>query len=406
MRRRSKPTRQRIATLEAELLRRVRERGGLSRVQLSRELHLAPSTAGIYVDRLVRDGFLLETEAAGREAAGRPPTSLVPNPAGGLFIGVDFEARNLMTTAVDFSQQPLRHLHTTLRPTDSVEKILCKIEQAISELLAGDTQSVLGIGVGVPGSIDPETNVAVHYDFIDGWNHVPLGARLSARFGVPVFLENNIRSMALAELWFGSGRGLRNFVCVGIRSGVAAGIVENGHLLRGVRQSAGEIGHWACPVPAELSPDPPVRRSDAWRWVPDARLEHVASLPAILGAARRGLDSGRRSTLAAVSGELTCDHLLAAAREGDDFALALVRAAGKVHGWVAHQLIELLDPERIIFAGPLADLGEPFLAPVRETVSRWGNKDREAAIAGSDLGQFNGAVGAAALALHQWKPKR
>ena len=91
--RRIKAKHQHVASLEAEMLRRVRARGGLSRVELARELKLAPSTAGIYVDRLVREGFLLESATAERKTAGRPLTLLVPNPDGGRFIGVDLEAR-------------------------------------------------------------------------------------------------------------------------------------------------------------------------------------------------------------------------------------------------------------------------------------------------------------------------
>lgn len=393
---------QQVASLEAELLRRVRARGGLSRVQLARELKLAPSTAGIYVDRLVREGFLLELEASGHEAAGRPPLSLVPNPEGGRFIGVDFEARNLMATVVNFSQQPLRQVHRTLCGEDSAAQILRKIEQAIEEVMARDARPVLGIGVGVPGLIDPVTNVAVHYEFIQGWDNVPLGAHLEARFGVPVFLENNIRSMALAELWFGAGQGLRHIVCIGIRSGIAAGVVVNGQLLQGTRHRAGEIGHWICPVPAELAPEGATSAEGGWRWEPRARLEQIASLPAILSRARRHGDAGRGKSC----GEQTIEDVLAAARAGDELACSLVRAAGRVHGWVAHQVNELFNPEKIIFAGPLAEAGDLFLSPVREMAGELGSAGRDAVIVNSSLGRYNGAVGAAALALHQWKPTR
>ena len=388
------------------MLRRVRAKGGLSRVQLARELKLAPSTAGIYVDRLLRDGFLLETEAAEREIAGRPPTTLIPRPEGGRFVGVDFEARNLMATVVDFSLRPLRQVHKRIRSADSAAQILVKITQAIEELMEGDARPVLGIGLGVPGTIDPARNLALQYDFIPGWSNVPLGQRLGERFGVPVFLENNIRSMALAELWFGAGQGLRNFVCIGIRSGIAAGVVVDEQLLHGAEHRAGEIGHWVCPVPAELAPGTNGRRGDSWAAQTGARLEQIASLPAIVAAAQRGRERGDATSLAAVEGELTIDDVLAAARQQDELAVSLVRAVARVQGWVAYQLDQLFDPERIIFAGPLADLGELFLATVRRTVLELGEAGRTAAITSSTLGQYNGAVGAAALALHQWKPKR
>jgi len=368
-----------IAAVEAELLKRVRVQGRISRVELSRQLHIVPSTAGIYVDRLIRDGFLVES-AKREPRSGRPPKLLELNPSGGRFVGVDFEARSLMATAVDFCERPLRQVHKAIRATDSATQILDKIEQAIAEVMDGGPGAVLGIGVGVPGTVDPHTGVALRYEFIPGWQNIPLGARLADRFGVPVFLENNIRCMALAELWFGSGRGLQDFVCVGIRSGIAAGVIVNGHLLRGSRNRAGEIGHW--------------------QWG-DASLEHVASLSAMIATAQRAIQQGQKTSLASVNGDLTIEHIVSAVKAGDAFALSLVEEAARVHGWVVRELSALFDPQKIIFAGPLAELGEAFLAPVRASA---GETDVE--ITASTLGRYNGALGAAALALHQWKPKR
>src|SRR5436190_16467423 len=102
-----------IALQQADLLRRVRAREGMSRVELARGLNLAPSTVGIYVDHLVDEGYLFEGKATERES-GRPPTILALNPHGGRFIGVDFEARNIMAVSVDFSQKRIKEFHGTI----------------------------------------------------------------------------------------------------------------------------------------------------------------------------------------------------------------------------------------------------------------------------------------------------
>src|SRR5581483_6379342 len=115
---RLKIKRKAIANLEAELLRRVRAKEGLSRVDLARQLSLAPSTVGVYVDRLILEGFLTERQKLDRDF-GRPPPLLALNPEGGRFIGVDFDAHNIMATVVDFSQQPMRRIHKTIRPSDT-----------------------------------------------------------------------------------------------------------------------------------------------------------------------------------------------------------------------------------------------------------------------------------------------
>jgi N-acetylglucosamine repressor len=394
-----------VADLEGEMLRLLRTRGGLSRVELARALKLAPSTAGIYVDRLLKEGFLQENS---REKAfrGRPPLLLRPAPEAGRFIGVDLEARNLLATVVDFSQRPLRHVHKAIGATDSAGRILFKIDEAIEELIADDRHPVLAIGLGMPGEIDPVTNTGIRYPAIRQWRNVPLGSHLSRKFSVPVFLENNIRSMALAEMWFGAGRGVKHFVCVGVRSGIAAGVVVNGQVMHGAHYQAGEIGHWACPAPAASSSDSRRRGQAGTCPMNMVRLEHVASLSAMLEAAQRAVGDGRRTSLPAVRRRLVIDDLLEAARRGDAWVGSLLRDVARAHGWVVHQLKELFDPEKIIFSGPLTGLGELFLAPVREAARELAGRDLNVEIMNSTLGEYSGAIGAAALALHQWKPKR
>jgi len=371
-----------VARVEAELLKRLRGRDGLSRVELARELQLAPSTAGIYVDRLLRDHFLIEGHKVDREQ-GRPPTLLSLNPDGGRFVGVDFEARSILATVVDFSQQVVKQSRRAIREGDSVERILVQIEEIIRTVIAGDNRPLLGIGVGVPGTIDPVEGIARGYAFIPGWKDVPLASRLAEAFGVPVHLENNIRSMAMAELWFGQGLGLRNFVCLGVRTGIGAGIIADGRLLRGEYGNAGQVGKWLAPgVPATVTKSA------------SHTLESVASLQAILAAAT-----------VATGKELDWSALRVAVEAGDRKILQVLEQAADFHGWAIHQLQLLFDPRRVIVVGPLAELGSAFLDPLRAAVHRH-SPEMQLEIVNSTLGQFSGAFGAAALALHQWKPAR
>src|SRR5580698_2089018 len=136
-------TLEKMANLESEILKRVRATPGLSRVALARELQLAPSTVGNYVGRLIAEGFLAEYPAVpenGETEAGRPATALRLNADGGQFIGIDFEARNIMAMSVDFSDTPIKHVHDQISETDTVAQILKKIENAIAAVLP-DNQS-------------------------------------------------------------------------------------------------------------------------------------------------------------------------------------------------------------------------------------------------------------------------
>src|ERR1700679_1673019 len=110
------------AGIESEILKRVRSTPGISRMALARKLQIAPSTIGSYTGRLIDQGYLKESQATEKAEIepGRPPTALQLNPDGGQFIGVDFEARNIMVTSVDFSDRPLKHAHRHIYESDSV----------------------------------------------------------------------------------------------------------------------------------------------------------------------------------------------------------------------------------------------------------------------------------------------
>lgn len=371
-----------VAEVESNLIKCLRANNGLSRVEVAREMHLAPSTAGIYIDRLKHEGFLLEGEKVDRQF-GRRPTLLTPNPDAGLFVGVDLEARNLMTTVVDFSMNVVDRIQRRIPAKASAATVLKEMTCSISKVTADNQHSLLGIGVGVPGVIDVERGLASEYPFFEDWHNVPVVGHLFEQFNVPVSLENNIRSMAMAELWLGKGMGLRNFVCLGVRTGIGVGIVINGELYCGSHGGAGEIGNW--PVVDQGAAASKTRT-----------LENTVSLSAILNHAHDA--SGQPADLTA---------LREAAEAGDESVLKILSEAAMVHGMTLRQLHLLLDPDRIIIVGPMAELGQVFIDRIRaEMESMDGYATTNLEVENSEFGGFGGALGAAALALHRWRPVR
>lgn len=394
------------SNLESNILKRVRASNGMSRVELARLLGLAPSTAGIYVERLIAEGYLEETDKAERET-GRPPTLLRLNPERGEFVGVDFEARHIMAVAVDFSDKPLRNAHLRIADSDTVDQIARKIEQAVRKVMPEDENRLLAIGVGVPGLVDADKGVALHYEYIANWRNVPLAAGLRKKFGVPVFLENTTRAMALAELWFGQGLGVSDFLCIGIRSGIAAGLILDGKLYCGASHAAGEIGRWRCPILTG--------KTATWfNPEPDAdspfgpELQEVASVRAIQRALARAIAAGQKSLLRTSTQPVPIEDVLRAVQQRDPLALQVVNEVARCLGWAIGQLVLANDPSKIMIAGPLTMLGDHLLQPVRTVVDSLTPAEtrRTTEIVHSTMGEFIGALGAAALAVHEWKPRR
>jgi predicted NBD/HSP70 family sugar kinase len=385
-----------VADVTSALIQRVRLANGVSRIDLAREMGLAPSTIGQYVDRLIGDGVLREGKKC-QCSAGRPPTILELNPHVGRFVGVDFEARQVSATAIDFSQESLRRCKEKIQATDSADDVIEKIMRAVSDV-AGRGPRLLGIGVGVPGTVDNRRGVAVDYEFIRGWREIPLVDQLSRRFNAPIYLENNIRAMALAEHWFGRARHVQNFVCIGIRSGIGAGVVIDGKLHRGLANMAGEIGGWPCP--------PIDRETDD---SPSGTLEQKGSVRAILQRLTDEARTGTKTSLK-VNGTraVTIEEVLRAARRSDPLVTKVLNQTAAYLGRTICQINLLLNPELIIIAGPLAELEDAFLKPIRDLVEQLTPKlhGRVPRIEASQIGEFGGAMGAAALALHHWTPTR
>jgi N-acetylglucosamine repressor len=394
--------------IESEILKRVRSTPGISRIALARKLQIAPSTIGNYTVRLIDQGYLKEspaTEKVGFEP-GRPATALQLNPDGGQFIGVDFEARNIMVTSVDFSDRPLKHAHRPIHESDSVAEVIEKIEQAILEVMPEHPGQLLAIGIGVPGLVDPIRGISVHYKYIKNWQNVPLIEKLAPKFNVPVYLENNVRSMALAELWFGQGRGLADWLCLGIRSGIGAGIVAGGQLLRGANYRAGEVGRWRSPWPQR-----PATRFFATEALPlttNPELQEVASARVVLAALERMRQAGESTVLAHQPEPLTIADVVRATQQQDFPTLQIIEVAAEALGWAVSELALALSPDRIILAGPLTLLGDTLLQPLRtraQELLRAAGADTPL-ILNSTMGEYSGALGAAALAVHEWKPVR
>lgn len=372
-------------SIGASLVRCLRVSGPLSRVSLARELGVAPSTVGLHVDQMIGEGFLTETVAS-PSSRGRPPTLLELNPVAGQFIGVDFDARTMFATSVDFAQQKLKSQSDAIRHDDNADGVTQRMAAVIDEVADSD-RPVLGIGVAVPGTVDAERGLGLSYRFIRGWRNVPLVDSLFTRFEVPVELENNIRTMALAERLFGQCRDVDNFICVGVRSGIGSGLVINGELYRGPSGNAGEIGSWPCHSANESSLN---------------TLEDVGSLRAILNELAIAIQAGEHSSISLTRNRVTVDGMLAAARASDALTLRVLEQAADKVGRVVAQISVLLNLQRVVIAGPLVDAGEAWIGPLCRTVHRLFPQSG-LAIEVSTLGESAGAMGAAALAVSRWE---
>ena len=220
--------------------------GPLSRHELGGHTGLSAATVSNVVGELIDDGLV--TEAGQVESdGGRPRVLLRVNPAYGHVVGIDVGETGVTMEVFDLA---MTRLATVVRPLGGERPDVAVVGRMIAEgfdelrTLAGVAEeSIIGAGIGVPGTVEQGEIVRVHAQTI-GWDGVALAHLVRmAGISVPLFVENGAKTLGQAEMWFGAGRGARHAVIALIGSGVGATVITDGTTYRGATSSAGEWGH-------------------------------------------------------------------------------------------------------------------------------------------------------------------
>lgn len=412
--------------------------GPTSRVHLAQLTGLSTTTITNIIALLLDQGVVAETgkegaaeqiEANGRLGVGRPPTllSIAPNAryAAGLHFGVD----TIRAGVTDLFGR-LQSFQMLPHPTDiAPDELLEQAARLISTTIAQaniNPAALVGVGVGASGLVDPGTGVNVLAPNL-GWRNVPMRTFFTQRLKLPVYVDNNVRAMALAEAMFGAGRGVNTLAFVYSRVGVGAGFVVGGEVYRGSRAGAGEIGHTTM-IPAGGAP---------CRCGNTGCLETLVSEPEIVRQARvlaaRAPDSilaaelmkdeRRRTNDARAAGacdlrpsscvgeasEFGADEVLdtpiervfAAARAGDRETQTLLDERAMYMGTALANLVTLINPDTIVLGGLFAAGADLMLQRVEETMRRraFAGLGNAVTLRVTEFGRNVGVVGAAALAL-------
>ena len=295
-----------------------------SRQDLGRSSGLSQGTVSNVVGELIEEGLVVEAGLVDSDG-GRPRTLLRVNPGYTHVVGVDVGETGTRVEVFDLAMRPLAtsyHPLPSARPDPAA--VVAQIHEGLGEVLreaAVPTDEVLGIGVGVFGTVAQGLEATVHAQTI-GWEAVPLERMLRAGTALPIYLENGAKTLGQAELWFGAGRGVQHAV------------ISNGAITRGVTSSAGEWGHTCIVFDGR-----PCRCGSR------GCLEAYVGAEAVLDrwkAARGGRalpGTDEQTSLA----ELLSDGGVVAER-------VLAQTAGYLGAGLAN-LVNLFNPERIVLAG-------------------------------------------------------
>ncbi len=253
---------------------------------------------------------------------------------------------------------------------------------------------IRGIGFCVPGTLRPEEGLCILSPIL-GWEDVQIVEPLRAATNIPTTIVQKVYASVQGERYFGAGRDVDNFVSILIGTLAEGGIVIGGELYRGDSDSAGEIGH--------ITVDPDGASCLCGN---QGCLEAMAAGPAIARMAADSIKLGAQSLLAdwANDGEqITAEHVLRAAREGDALAIKIWEKVGSYLGLAISAVITIVNPRRIIMGGKVSVAFDFFAPTLREEVRRRARMVPRnfTDIVPSPLGGRAPLLGSAATALEQ-----
>ena len=322
-----------------------------------------------------------------------------PREVAGWAIGVDVGGTKVAAGFVDAHGEIHQHTRVPMNSHGTAEEGLAAVTGAIDELLKlapGTNNASRRIGICAPGPLDPHTGVVLNPPNVTCWRNYPLAAEIARRYGGLVKLENDAKAAGLAEALWGAGSGYRNVFYTSIGTGIGAGILFDGRIYHGRTGAADEAGHMVIDYHGPLC-----------GCGKKGCIEALASGTSIAKKARAQLAeaAGRKSAmLELASGQIeavTSEIVGRAYAAGDSLAKQiLLETIELVTIWLGN-IVDLLEPDVIIFGGGVAGMLNPFFGKIREGLPAWCMNKRcvEIPIVLARYGAESGIAGGAALCM-------
>ena len=309
-------------------------RGSLSRTQLARDLGLSPATVTQVTRQLLVAGVISEVDSV-PSRGGRPSTLLALTHQGAGAIGVKVSSSRITVVPVQLDGTVGRRSVTEFDPASpaALDVVATAIAQRVEEF----DGVLLGVGIGVPGAVDDQARGVVDAPTM-GWSRMALGDYLrgSLPAQVPVLVDNDVNTLAVAEHMYGEAGRHSSPLIVTIGHGIGSAIVANGRLHRGFRGGAGELGH----VPVAVDG-------------PECRCGNLGCLEALIGDDALAERARRLGVVGPSEGKT---ELNARGLGGHHGARELFAEAGSTLGRTLAGLAQIVDPDVIVVLGEGTDV--------------------------------------------------
>ena len=381
---------------KVRLVKLLHAEGAKSNADICRVLNISSPTSIILINELLTEG-LVEKKGKGKSIGGRKPElySLQDNSFYVLCIEMDrFKTEMAILDNNNNNITGIKSFAFKLTKDKSAVKLLHEFAEQLIASSGIDTTKLVGIGLGMPGLVDSDAGKNYTYLVSSSGEPNSLQDILEEKFKKPVYVQNDVKTNALAECRFGLALNKKDALVLLMDWGIGLGIIMDGKLQSGMSGFAGEIGHI-----------PFVKDGELCHCGKRGCLETVASGIALARMAKEGIKSGQTSLLNALSEEeieqIEPQIVIDAANKGDQYAINILSQVGENLGKAVATLIQLFNPELIILGGKIAEAKQYITIPMRHAINTYCmTRIREQTkIVLSTLGHSAGILGSASIVI-------
>lgn len=340
----------------AAVYRLIDQHGPISRIQIAEQSQLAPASITKITRHLLDRGLIKEVDQQA-STGGRRAISIVTETRHFQAIGVRIGRQDATLTLFNLAAKPLAEEHYALPQTtqQALESALLDIIGQFIDSHARKIRELIAIAAILPGLVDPDTHVVRYMPHIavDRW---ALKNALEQRFNLTCFVGHDIRSLALAEHYFGAMQECEDAILIRVHRGTGAGILSGGKIFPGRNGNVGEIGH--------IQVDPLGERCHCGNF---GCLETVVANAAIEDRVRHLLNQGYKSRLTPEECDIV--SLCKAANKGDTLACEVIEQAGRYLGKAVAIAINLFNPQKVVLAGEITAAEKVLLPAIEKSIN-------------------------------------
>lgn len=339
------------------------EQGPTSNPDIARYTKMSSPTITKLIQELINLGIVIDM-GIGESIGGRKPNLFGINPNARYIIGIDIDCRMVKLGIFNLANEAVSEIITYFGNVKDKNEMFNDLFRRLEKLIKEsdiDSDSLLGIGVSIPGLINSKTGQTYMDLRIDGEK---LEDQFNKRFNLPVVIDSDSRVMAIGEQAFGFAKNKKDVLCLNICDGIGLGMILNGIVYRGMSGLAGEFGHINV-----------VKDGNLCTCGKYGCLETVASGTALIEQAQQGIKKGQESLIKElVNNDLDDIHvsdIIEAVNKGDIFAIEIINKLGHFLGEALSSLVHIFNPEMIIIGGKVALAENYLINPIENTLNKY-----------------------------------